>query len=165
MAADGGSSHIAGSFGYVEEEMNGVFWMIRNRKDIDHVLKFFRKSLEEWDYSRPIAWKLEPYSATRSLGQNALFHMWCGEMSDHFSKKVPVSPEDVKTILKNEFLGTEDKIIGKTVIPNQLRSTSNLDKGEMHQFMEQVFHWGLDHGVQLTNPKNSEFARARNSTG
>jgi len=143
--------------------MNGVFWMIRSAKDIDTVLKFFRKSLEEWDFSRPVAWKLEPYSSLRSLSQNALFHMWCGEMANHFSSKLDITPEQVKMLMKNEFLGTEDVIINNTVIENQLRSTSSLSKGEMHQFMEQVFHWGLDHGVQLTNPKNSEFARARNA--
>lgn len=145
--------------------MNGVFWMIRNRKDIDDVLKFFKKYLDEWDYSRPIAWKVEPYSATRSLSQNALFHMWCGEMADHFSSKIDITPDKVKLLMKNEFLGTEDIMVGSTEIKHQLRSTSSLSKGEMHQFMEQVFHWGLDHGVTLTNPKNSEFFRARNATG
>lgn len=143
--------------------MKGQFWLIQNRRDIDDVLAFFRKSLEDWNYERPVAWKLEAYSTARTLSQNALFHMWCGEMSSHFSKKVPISPEDVKKIMKNEFLGTEDVVIGKTTIPNQLRSTSGLDKGEMHHFMEQVFHWGLDHGVTLTNPKDSEFRRARNA--
>jgi len=91
--------------------------------------------------------------------------MWCGEMSSHFSKKVPITPEQMKQLMKNEFLGTEDVVVGSTTIPNQLRSTKSLDKGEMHFFMEQVFHWGLDHGVQLTNPKDSEFQRARNAQG
>ena len=141
--------------------MNGVFWMIRDAKDIETVLKFFKKFLDEWDFSRPVAWKLEPYSNMRSLSQNALFHMWCGEMSNHFGSKIDITPEQVKMLMKNEFLGTEDVIINNTVIENQLRSTSSLSKGEMHQFMEQVFHWGLDHGVQLTNPRNSEFFRAR----
>ena len=142
--------------------MNGQFWMINNRKDIDTVLRFFRRHLEDWNYERPVAWKLEAYSTARSLSQNSLFHMWCGEMSKHFSEKVSVTPDDMKKLMKNEFLGTEDVVVGKTTIPNQLRSTRSLNKGEMHQFMEQVFHWGIDHGVQLTNPKNSEFQRAKN---
>lgn len=145
--------------------MNGIFWMVRNRKDIDQVLKFFKKFLDDWDYERPLAWKVEPYSNARSLSQNALFHMWCAEMANHFSSKLDVTPEHMKALMKNEFLGTEDVIVGSTVIEGQLRSTSGLSKGEMHYFMEQVFHWGLDHGVQLTNPRNSEFASARNSTG
>ena len=145
--------------------MKGQFWLIQNRRDIDNVLAFFRKSLEDWNYERPVAWKLESYSTVRSLSQNALFHMWMGEMSKHFSEKVPVSPADMKKLMKNEFLGTEDVVGGNTTIPHQLKSTKDLGKGEMHQFMEQVFHWGLDHGVQLTNPKNSEFQRARNASG
>jgi hypothetical protein len=145
--------------------MNGQFWLVQNRRDIDNVLTFFRKSLEDWNYERPVAWKLEAYSTSRSLNQNALFHMWCGQMSKHFSEKVHVSPEDMKKLMKNEFLGTEDVVVGSTTIPNQLRSTKSLSKGEMHQFMEQVFHWGIDHGVTLTNPQDSEFQRARNAQG
>jgi hypothetical protein len=145
--------------------MVGQFWLIRNRRDIDTVLKFFRVRLEDWDYARPLAWKLEAYSTTRTLSQNSLFHMWCGEMSRHFSEKVSVMPEDMKKLMKNEFLGTEDVVIGKTTIPSQLKSTRNLTKGEMHFFMEKVFHWGIDHGVQLTNPENGEFQRARNAAG
>ena len=55
--------------------------------------------------------------------------------------------------------------VGSTVIENQLRSTSTLTKGEMHDFMEKVFHWGLDKGVQLANPEDSEFRRARDAQG
>jgi hypothetical protein len=145
--------------------MNGEFWLVRQRAEIDSVLKYFRKHLEDWDYEKPIAWKLAPFADRRSVSQNSLFHLWCAEMSLHFSEKVPVSAEDMKAILKNSFLGVEDVVIGKTVIPAQLRSTTKLLKGEMHDFMEQVFHWGLDHGVTLTNPKESEFYRARNPTG
>ena len=145
--------------------MKGQFWLVQNRRAIDNVLAFFRKSLEDWNYERPVAWKLESYSTVRSLSQNALFHMWMGEMSKHFSQKVAVSPGDMKKLMKNEFLGTEDVVVGNTTIPHQLKSTKDLGKGEMHQFMEQVFHWGLDHGVQLPNPKNSEFHRARNASG
>ena len=33
--------------------MNGVFWMIRNRKDIDNVLKFFKKRFNAF---KPLRW-------------------------------------------------------------------------------------------------------------
>ena len=145
--------------------MNGEFWLVRQRSEIDGALKFFKKQLENWDFEKPIAWKLTPFSDRRSINQNSLFHLWCAEMSMHFSQKVPVSAEDMKTILKNNFLGLEDVVIGNTIIPAQLKSTRKLLKGEMHQFMEQVFHWGIDHGVTLTYPQESEFYRARNPSG
>ena len=81
------------------------------------------------------------------------------------SQKISVTPEMVKKLMKNEFLGTEDIHVGSTVIENQLRSTSSLSKGEMHDFMEKVFHWGLDKGVQLANPADSEFMRGRDAQG
>ena len=139
--------------------------MINHRKDIPDVIKHFEERVREMDFSRPVAWKFETYSTVRSLSQNALFHMWCSQMSEYFSSKFPVSPEMVKSLMKNEFLGTEDIQVGSTVIPAQLRSTSSLGKGEMHQFMEQVFHWGLDKGVPLSNPQDSEFMRERDITG
>ena len=145
--------------------MRGEFWLINHRRDIPDVIKNFHDRLNEMDFSRPIAWKFETYSTVRSLSQNALFHMWCGQMSEYFSSKISVTPDMVKKLMKNEFLGTENIHVGSTVIENQLRSTSTLTKGEMHDFMEKVFHWGLDKGVQLANPEDSEFRRGRDAQG
>lgn len=142
--------------------MAGDFWMIQNRSQIKDVLRFFGKYLEDWDYTRPLAWKAEAYSTSRSLSQNALFHMWCGEMCLHFSESVDVTPDTMKSLMKHKFLGTEDVVVGSTVIPGQLRSTSGLSKGEMHEFMERVYAWAVDHGVRLTNPNDSEFFRLAN---
>jgi len=86
-------------------------------------------------------------------------------MSEYFSSKISVTPDMVKKLMKNEFLGTENIHVGSTVIENQLRSTSTLTKGEMHDFMEKVFHWGFDKGVLLANPEDSEFSRARDAQG
>ena len=87
--------------------MRGEFWLINHRRDIPDVIKNFHDRLNEMDFSRPIAWKFETYSTVRSLSQNALFHMWCGQMSEYFSSKISVTPEMVKKLMKNEFLGTE----------------------------------------------------------
>jgi len=139
--------------------------MINHRKDIPDVIKNFEERVREMDFSRPVAWKFETYSTVRSLSQNALFHMWCGQMAEYFSSKIQITPEMVKKLMKNEFLGTENIHVGSTVIENQLKSTKSLNKGEMHDFMERVFHWGIDKGVQLANPEDSEFRRERNITG
>jgi len=150
---------------FAEINMRGEFWLINHRRDIPDVIKNFHNRLNEMDFSRPIAWRFESYSTVRSLSQNALFHMWCGQMAEYFSSKIEITPEMVKKLMKNEFLGTEDIHVGSTVIENQLRSTSSLSKGEMHEFMEKVFHWGLDKGVQLANPADSEFMRGRDAQG
>jgi len=62
--------------------------MVNHRRDVPDVIKNFHDRLNEMDFSRPIAWKFETYSTVRSLSQNALFHMWCGQMSEYFSSKI-----------------------------------------------------------------------------
>lgn len=44
---------------------------------------------------------------SRSLSQNALFHLWCGEIASAFSRrsKKDISKHEIKIILKHKFLG------------------------------------------------------------
>jgi hypothetical protein len=82
-------------------------------------------------------------------------------MAAHFSKRVDTNAEQMKSLMKYKFLGTEDIVIRKTVIKDQLRSTSKLDKGEMTHFMNQVYDWAVDHGVTLPMPADSEYMKMR----
>jgi hypothetical protein len=82
-------------------------------------------------------------------------------MANHFSKKVDTDAEQMKALMKLKFLGTEDIVVGHTMIPGQLKRTSNLDKGEMMRFMDDIYDWALDHGVTLTIPEDSEYMKLR----
>jgi hypothetical protein len=135
------------------------FWICRDPTQLKDRLAFFEQWLrEQWDWSRPVEWRAKPYVGRRSLSQNALFHIWCREMAEHFTAKgVDINEEKAKDLLKYRFLGTHDIIVGNTTIPNQLKSTSKLDRGEMFDFMNQVQVWLLDHGVNVTCPDDSEY--------
>lgn len=140
----------------------GDFVQINNRSEIEKRLPFLLKRIEGWDYSSPLVLKMEPYKDPRSLSQNALLHVWCGQMSDHFIKKIPSATKDnMKMMMKQRFLGTYDINIGKTSIEGQVRSTTGLKKGEMVNFMDQVYHWARDNGVLLTVPEDSEYQRLK----
>ncbi|MDP8184381.1 hypothetical protein [Phocoenobacter skyensis] len=99
----------------------------------------------------------------RSISQNSLSHMWYKEMSDVFIKKNPkYTPEKVKDMMKNTFLGWEEKeyinaITKEITIKSELRHTSDLDVGEMKFYLDQVYDWALDLGISLTIPENSEY--------
>jgi hypothetical protein len=118
---------------------------------------------KQWNWSRPVIVEPKPYTDPRTLSQNALFHVWCQEMAEQFAErgKMQITMEQMKELMKYKFLGTEDVVINKTVIPGQLRHTSGLDKGEMTQLLDQIHDWALDHGVMLTNPADSEYMRLR----
>lgn len=136
---------------------------IHSRKDIEQRTKHILKRINDWDYETPIAITLKPYTNPRTISQNALFHMWCREMSDYFIKKVPTStPDNMKLMMKMKFLGLENIKIGNTTIHNQVKHSSSLDKGEMVHFLDQVYHWARDNGVLLTVPSDSEYQKLKN---
>ena len=136
---------------------------INNQKDGESALPFLMKRIQEWDYTVPLCIKLEKYDDGRSLSQNALFHVWCADLSKAFIKKVPTATKDnMKLMLKQRFLGTYDVKVGKTFIEGQVKSSSKLNKGEMVHFMDNVYHWARDNGVLLKVPHDSEYARLQN---
>jgi len=143
----------------------GDFWLIKDSRDIDAGLESVKSYLNSNGVDNPIKIQLKPYKLQRSLSQNSLFHNWVRELVDYFcSNDYPITFKDMKLILKNKFLGTEDVVIHNTVIEGQVRSTSELDVGEFQKFLEEVQAWSYDMGAILSNPEDSEFAVNRRSS-
>lgn len=78
----------------------------------------------------------------RSLNQNALSHMWYGEISAYLIKsgRTDATPAWVKRNLKKTYLGCEeveytDFVTGEKVKMWEPRHTSKLDTGDMHFFL------------------------------
>lgn len=142
--------------------MEGAFYLVKDRSELDHAINSFAKLASDWDFTQPLAWKPVAYVSPRTFSQNALVHVWFSEMATHFARKVDIDAEGMKMLMKNMFLGTEDITVGSTVIPGQVRSTSKLDKGEMMHFLDNIYAWAVDHGVKLTNPNDSEWMRLKN---
>jgi len=138
-------------------------WLLRDQKDIPGVIGSLLSWLEGWDFTTPLVIKPGKYTNPRSLSQNALLHTWFGVMAKHFSAKVEVDAEQMKLLMKNKFLGTEDIVVGNTVIEGQLKRTSKLTKGEMTYFMDRVHEWAADHGVNLPIPADSEYMKMAES--
>ena len=140
----------------------GDYVYIGSKRDVEKRLPYLIKRLNEWDYSRPLAIKLEPYQEPRTISQNKLFHKWCDEMSKHFTKRIDTATkENMKMMMKQRFLGTYNIKIGKTLINDQVKSSSKLKVGEMYSFMDSVYHWARENGVLLTVPEDSEYQKLR----
>lgn len=146
-------------------ESMSEFWLVRDKQQLRQSIDFFANYLEkEWNWEHPAEWRVKRYSPKRSLSQNALFHVWCREMADHFqSRGADITEKKMKELIKYKILGTEDRKINNTVIPNQVRETSGLDSGEMMYFMDSVSEWALDHGVRLSFPQDSEYMKLKDS--
>lgn len=129
-------------------------------EEIDVRLRYIADRLKDWDYKKPCAITLKPYSNPRTISQNAMFHSWCRYLSAAVNKRdASYTEENVKLLLKQLFLGTEEVKVGKTIIKDQLRQTSNLDTGEMHHFLNQVYEWAFDLGFNLPIDPQSEYRK------
>ncbi|WGM01930.1 recombination protein NinB [Arsenophonus nasoniae] len=110
---------------------------------------------------------IKPFKQTRSLSQNALFHLWTSEISKYLcANDANYTPEQVKEMLKHTFLGYEvvERIDVTTQQPERvraLRRTSKLDKGEMHVFMQKVECWAIAICCFVTVPESSEYMKLK----
>lgn len=111
---------------------------------------------------------LKPWREKRSLPQNALFHMWMGEISEYLIKsgRTDATPEWVKRNLKKTYLGCvevtyTDFITGGKESTWEPRHTSDLETGEMHDFLCKVEAWCAQFGLALTIPWGCEFQQLR----
>lgn len=126
--------------------------------------------LKPVEFEKPVEVIIKPFKSKRSINQNNLFHMWVGEISDYLIRhgRVDWNEEKTKENLKRTFLGVEksesvNMITGERTVQYVTRHTSDLDIGDMHYFMNQVFTWTLDAlGFSLTIPEDSEFMKLRN---
>jgi len=145
----------------------GDYIFIKDATEIQRRLPFLMRRIEEWDYSKPLTIKFEPYENPRSISQNAMSHVWYRQISEEMAKKGHVikhdKPEDVwKLWLKRRFIGIYTVNIGKEIIEDQVKSTKDLNKGEMAYFLDQVYHWATKQGVMLSVPHESEYAALQN---
>jgi len=135
----------------------GDYVKIDSKVDAEKKIPFLLKRVDSWDYSSALVIRFERYDDSRSLGQNALFHIWCREMSEVFVKKVPNATEEgMKFMMKSMFLGTHSIAIGKEAYSDQVMPLPK-HKGEMFHFMEQVYHWAGQKDVMLSLPQYNEY--------
>lgn len=111
---------------------------------------------------------VKPWREKRSLSQNALAHMWFGEISQFLvgHGRKYATEEWVKDAMKHSFLGyieTEriNVMTGERITVSELKHTSSLDTGEMHHFLSQVEVWAANINCRLTIPDNCEYRKLK----
>lgn len=123
----------------------------QRRKAIDAVL---RCNLDE-----PMEVCIQKHEARRTLPANNLYWDWLGQMARHFSAKAgPFDKNDMHDLMRHQFLGYQPaRTLGKTEIPEKLRSTTDLSKSDMCYYMSQIDAWAADHGCLLRRPEDNEY--------
>ena len=127
---------------------------------------------------------VEIKAGKRSTNQNSLYWEWMTVIADYVNEMkltltyteeemaeygfeqdnelLVVNKDDMHLSMRQSFLGHErPKKIGKMVIRNQLKSTTNLTKGEMFHYMEQINAYWANLGLLLPIPEDNEYSKLR----
>lgn len=115
-----------------------------------------------WNWDTKLVLKYEPYTAPRSRSQLNLYREWLHRMADFFSTRgSQFTDDDMHNMLRHKYLGYETKVIGKTVIKDQLKSTANgkIGKAEMSEYMTKIDIWATELGCYLPHPEDNEYTK------
>lgn len=121
---------------------------------------------------------VEVRAGNRTLSQNSLYWLWMSQLADHFNgttvtyydeelgkemtEIVNCTKDDFHDRMRKQFLGTKQtKRVGTMLIPGQLKSTSDLSKGEMFHYMERIDMYWARFGVLLVTPDDSVYAQLK----
>ena len=108
------------------------------------------------DLAEPTQFDWKPYKSKRSLDQNALMWAWLTHMAKHFSSKAGTfTQDDMHDLMRHKFLGYDERKIGNTELPPQLKSTTKQNVGEMHHYLSQIDMWAATCGCLLPRPEDS----------
>ena len=91
------------------------------------------------------------FQQDRSFDQNSAYWMWLTKMAVSFSRRGrPTTKDELHDLMRHKFLGYMPKRKFKSKepldIPLQLKSTTDLSKLEMSEYMVKVEAWGIENG-------------------
>lgn len=131
--------------------------VVRTRQDAETVKTLLQTAWKTWAMNgQAFEVRVGKHQQRRSLSQNALMHMWFGEVATETGQ----SPEEVKAALKQMFLPMVTiKLKGVPILTPQ--STSALSKEQGTEFLERINAWASEWGIHLTQPEPEWWADQR----
>jgi len=103
---------------------------------------------------------LKPYRESRSLAQNALLHVWVGELSRKYAEAYGNwhSAKTWKQYFKDLFLVGDVEMIGNRPVTIGL-STADMDVGEFAEFLNEIdMYCAEEFNLLLSRPEDYRVA-------
>lgn len=100
---------------------------------------------------------IKPWRESRSLSQNSLYWKWMGELAPQAKiNGKQFSPEIWAEFFKKWYCPSKsvEMPLGES---STTKTTTNLDAGEMHHYLNNIQAWCMSSGYHLTIPSNSEY--------
>jgi len=133
-------------------------WPCRHENQFDLFVNHIKQN---WDWSKVLSIKWS-VGEKKSLGQNALIHVWIRHITLHMNKlpENDYDEETVKTYIKRRFgirIESKDLLTGEPM--PALKSFSRYEKGEMTALMNKVEEFAACIGCTL--PMYGEYLELR----
>ena len=98
----------------------------------------------------PVSITIEPYKRSRSLEQNALYHLWVGIVA----KETGNDHDDIHEHCRQSFLPPRIVEVNGEIRETR-RSTASLKVDEMAEYMDKVYAWATGElGIKLPLPED-----------
>ena len=102
---------------------------------------------------------IKPWRESRSLSQNSLYWKWMGELAPQAKiNGKQFSPEIWAEFFKKWYCPSKsvEMPLGEG---STTKTTTNLDTGEMHHYLNNIQAWCMSEGYHLTIPSDSEYQK------
>jgi hypothetical protein len=99
---------------------------------------------------------------SRSIAQNSLYWEWIGRIGPFINEKwnLNQTKENTHDLMRHLHLGYRQvPTMGKTDIPEQLKSTTDLSPSQMAEFMKRIDMWCAQMGLLLPRPEDGAYAQ------
>ena len=114
----------------------------------------------------------------RTINQNALSHMWYTDIAKHFKDRGKthfdsgdkMNDSNMKDNLKMTYLGCEEKTYidmktGEVITTTELRHTSDLEKGDMTNYLMLIDAFCAQYKIYIRKPMDSEYVQIMKEIG
>ena len=118
-------------------------WLLRDTRIKDFCSGYIKDLKIDEDQVLEVI--MRPYNKNRSLEQNDMFHAWCGTIAEQTGH----SKGEIKDIIIEHVFGAEDYVNLNGEKRSRLRSTSDMNIGEMSELIERAIQLGIELGADV----------------
>ena len=118
-------------------------WLLRDTRIKDFCSGYIKD--QKIDEDQVLEVIMRPYNKNRSLEQNDMFHAWCGTIAEQTGH----SKGEIKDIIIEHVFGAEDYVNLNGEKRSRLRSTSDMNIGEMSELIERAVQLGIELGADV----------------
>ena len=118
-------------------------WVLRDTRIKDFCSGYIKD--QKIDEDQVLEVIMRPYNKNRSLEQNDMFHAWCGTIAEQTGH----SKGEIKDIIIEHVFGAEDYVNLNGEKRSRLRSTSDMNIGEMSELIERAVQLGIELGADV----------------